>query len=315
VRPTRVGEDGQGTGGLLHWTAAAPDRERLRARDVHVLEWDAWRSEAQRWLRPDRLERATLEPPAAVALRELRARRAVAVLGVRLTTPAEVRDLYDGLLVPLLRASVPLLVECPDAPEELDARRFLEPGFEHAFTVERLRWLCGEARERDVGHPTAAERRDSGDLPGLDESQRRAVQAGGGVVQVIAPAGSGKTTVLIERVRELLARGASPDRILCVTFNAAAAAELKQRLDAAGVPSVTARTFHSIGNTVIRPLVTGRELRPEPSTVAQWARWARIAEERLGSEAPEPGRAAGADRGDQARRARHARGVELAPRS
>ena len=55
----------RGAGGLLHWTAAAPDRELLRARGVDVLEWNAWRADAQRWLRPADLERATLEPPAA----------------------------------------------------------------------------------------------------------------------------------------------------------------------------------------------------------------------------------------------------------
>ena len=42
----------------------------------------------------------------------------------------------------------------------------------------------------------------------LDDAQLAAARAPGGVVQVIAPAGSGKTTVLVERVRELLARGA-----------------------------------------------------------------------------------------------------------
>ena len=285
-RHVRSGLD-SGPGGLLHWTAEAPDRELLRARDVHVLEWEAWRADAQAWLRPDDPERATLEPPAAGPLRELRSRRAVAVLGVRLTTLAEVRDLYDGLLVPLVRAGVPLLVECKTAPEELDAAPFVEPGFEHAFTVERLQWLGGESRQRDTRHIQAAQQRDSGDTAGLDESQRHAVRAGGGVVQVIAPAGSGKTTVLIERVRELLARGAAPERILCLTFNTAAAAELKQRLSGAGVLTVEARTFNSIGNRIIRPLVKGRELRPESPTVAQWGRWARIAGDQLGVEAPE----------------------------
>ena len=232
----------------LLWTAEVPSRELLRERGVHVLEWDTWRESAQRWLRSSALERATLEPPATGPLRELRNQGAVAVLSVRLTTLAEVRDLYDGLLVPLLRASVPLLIQCPTTPDELDVERFAEPGFEHAFTVERLRWLCQQASEGDVGHPKPGDRPGPIRAAGLDESQRNAVLAGGGVVQVIAPAGSGKTTVLIERVRELLARGAAPERILCMTFNDAAAAELRQRLDAAEVPSVAARTFHSVGN-------------------------------------------------------------------
>src|SRR4051794_26499179 len=85
----------------------------------------------------------------------------------------------------------------------------------------------------------------------LDVEQLRAVGAHDGVVQVIAPAGSGKTTVLVERVRELLRRGARPDRILCTTFNAAAATELRERLEHAGITSVEARTFHSIGLRIV----------------------------------------------------------------
>src|SRR4029079_19161854 len=85
-----------------------------------------------------------------------------------------------------------------------------------------------------------------------DETQLTAARAPGGVVQVIAPAGSGKTTVLIERVRELLARGATPERILCMTFNDAAAVERRERLSLAGVRGVAARTFHSVGHQIIR---------------------------------------------------------------
>jgi DNA helicase-2/ATP-dependent DNA helicase PcrA len=73
-----------------------------------------------------------------------------------------------------------------------------------------------------------------------------------GVVQVIAPAGSGKTTVLVARVRELVSRGVSPNRILCCTFNRAAAEELQTRLDRAGVEGVEARTFHAIGRRILK---------------------------------------------------------------
>ena len=39
----------------------------------------------------------------------------VALLGVRLETLADVRRLHETLLVPVLRAGVPLLVECSHA--------------------------------------------------------------------------------------------------------------------------------------------------------------------------------------------------------
>ncbi|MEO0387018.1 MAG: double-strand break repair helicase AddA [Pseudomonadota bacterium] len=47
---------------------------------------------------------------------------------------------------------------------------------------------------------------------------------------VAANAGSGKTRVLTNRVARLLLRGALPDRILCLTYTKAAAAEMQNRL-------------------------------------------------------------------------------------
>jgi ATP-dependent helicase/nuclease subunit A len=49
-------------------------------------------------------------------------------------------------------------------------------------------------------------------------------------VWVDASAGTGKTTVLTNRVLRLLLSGASPDRILCITFTRAAAAEMSNRI-------------------------------------------------------------------------------------
>lgn len=49
-------------------------------------------------------------------------------------------------------------------------------------------------------------------------------------VWVSANAGAGKTRVLIDRVARLLVCGAAPERILCLTFTKAAAAEMSNRL-------------------------------------------------------------------------------------
>lgn len=210
----------------------------------------------------------------------------VALLGVRLETVADVRRLHETLLVPMLRAGVPVLVECDVTPDELDAARFVEPGFEHAHTLERLRWLVARAT---VGDPRFAGATTIEPHRPLDPSQLAAARAPGGVVQVIAPAGSGKTTVLVERVRELLARGADPERVLCMTFNDPAAAELRTRLEAAGAGRVAARTFHSVGRRIIAAhgLLEGRELH-HGWTVPQWARFARQAAAEVGGTVPEP---------------------------
>src|ERR1700712_4909883 len=45
-----------------------------------------------------------------------------------------------------------------------------------------------------------------------------------------ANAGSGKTSTLVNRVARLLLNGAKPERILCVTYTKAAAAEMQERL-------------------------------------------------------------------------------------
>ncbi|MDJ0950783.1 MAG: double-strand break repair helicase AddA [Alphaproteobacteria bacterium] len=49
-------------------------------------------------------------------------------------------------------------------------------------------------------------------------------------VWVSASAGTGKTTVLTDRVLNLLLAGTPPDRILCLTFTKAAAAEMSERI-------------------------------------------------------------------------------------
>jgi superfamily I DNA/RNA helicase len=51
-----------------------------------------------------------------------------------------------------------------------------------------------------------------------------------GAVVVIAGPGSGKTTVLVERIAYLLASGAAPESLLVCTFTRAAAEELQHRL-------------------------------------------------------------------------------------
>ncbi len=51
-------------------------------------------------------------------------------------------------------------------------------------------------------------------------------------VWVAANAGSGKTHVLVDRVIRLMLSGTPPDKILCITFTKAAAAEMASRLNA-----------------------------------------------------------------------------------
>ena len=60
--------------------------------------------------------------------------------------------------------------------------------------------------------------------------QRQAVDPSASV-WVSASAGSGKTKVLTDRVLSLLLGGTAPERILCLTFTKAAAAEMAIRIN------------------------------------------------------------------------------------
>jgi DNA helicase-2/ATP-dependent DNA helicase PcrA len=104
----------------------------------------------------------------------------------------------------------------------------------------------------------------------LNAEQRRAVEYGaggekpGGPLLIIAGAGSGKTSTLAHRVARLIAEGASPGRILLMTFSRRAAAEMTRRVAriCAGALGTRAEamagalrwagTFHGIGARLLR---------------------------------------------------------------
>lgn len=92
----------------------------------------------------------------------------------------------------------------------------------------------------------------------LTEEQARAVVCFDNRVQLLAAAGSGKTSVMVARAAYAVSRGfVRPERILALAFNRDAAGELQERIGerfaAAGIDSsgVRASTFHSFGLDVI----------------------------------------------------------------
>ncbi|HEX5942048.1 MAG TPA: UvrD-helicase domain-containing protein, partial [Anaerolineales bacterium] len=72
----------------------------------------------------------------------------------------------------------------------------------------------------------------------LDPSQQAAVASLGGPIRVLAPAGSGKTKTLVNRILNLLNQGIAAERILALAFNKKARDEMQDRLERRGVRGV-----------------------------------------------------------------------------
>ncbi|MCK9479299.1 MAG: UvrD-helicase domain-containing protein [Firmicutes bacterium] len=86
-------------------------------------------------------------------------------------------------------------------------------------------------------------------FPNLNDKQREAVFTTDGPLLILAGAGSGKTTVLVNKVAYLIeGKGVKPYNVLAITFTNKAASELKTRLNAMLGQSgegIWASTFHS----------------------------------------------------------------------
>lgn len=88
----------------------------------------------------------------------------------------------------------------------------------------------------------------------LHPNQIHAISHGTGPMLVLAGPGSGKTTVIIQRIRRLTEKmGVSPYRILVITFTKAAAEQMKTRYAALqGKTGAMFGTFHSIFFRILR---------------------------------------------------------------
>lgn len=90
----------------------------------------------------------------------------------------------------------------------------------------------------------------------LNEMQQQAIFHTEGPVLILAGAGSGKTTVLVNRIAYIIRAGlAQPWQILAITFTNKAAGELKDRIEAVGgdgADEVWASTFHSTCARILR---------------------------------------------------------------
>lgn len=95
------------------------------------------------------------------------------------------------------------------------------------------------------------------DISKLNANQQAAVQTGDGIYQIIACAGSGKTTVLTKRVTYLISQHqVDPGNILLTTFSKKAAIEIQERMkklvNKRILDDIVISTFHSIGHRILK---------------------------------------------------------------
>lgn len=90
----------------------------------------------------------------------------------------------------------------------------------------------------------------------LNEEQHKAVHFGDGPLLIIAGAGTGKTTVVTERIKHFIQSGkAQPSEILALTFTEKAAREMEERVDVImpyGYISMWISTFHTFCDRLLR---------------------------------------------------------------
>lgn len=86
-------------------------------------------------------------------------------------------------------------------------------------------------------------------------AQQKCIDTIDGKILVLAGPGTGKTFTVIHRISEMLNRGISPDKILCLTFSDAAASEMRHRIiKQIGflAASVNIYTYHSFCNDILK---------------------------------------------------------------
>ncbi|HSX40051.1 MAG TPA: UvrD-helicase domain-containing protein, partial [Candidatus Saccharimonadales bacterium] len=90
----------------------------------------------------------------------------------------------------------------------------------------------------------------------LNQEQLSAIHHGDGPLLIIAGAGTGKTTVVTERIKYLISqKNIAPSEILALTFTDKAAREMEERVDIAmpyGYTQMWISTFHAFCDRVLR---------------------------------------------------------------
>ncbi|MBI4097774.1 MAG: UvrD-helicase domain-containing protein, partial [Candidatus Levybacteria bacterium] len=107
----------------------------------------------------------------------------------------------------------------------------------------------------------------------LNDEQRKAIEHGDGPLLIIAGAGTGKTTVITERINYLITKkNAPPQSVLALTFTEKAAFEMQERIDILlpfGYTNLWIHTFHSFCDRILRDDVHNIGLDPNYKLISE----------------------------------------------
>lgn len=115
------------------------------------------------------------------------------------------------------------------------------------------------------------------DHSNLNKAQKKAVTHQDGPLLILAGAGTGKTTVITQRVAWLIEQGlAKPDEILCLTFTDKAAGEMEERIDKLlpyGYVDLWVMTFHAFAERLLRDHAIDMGLPSDFRVLDETAQW------------------------------------------
>jgi len=115
------------------------------------------------------------------------------------------------------------------------------------------------------------------DLSKLNSEQKEAVLHDKGPLLIVAGAGTGKTTVITQRIVNLIEKGlAKPEEILAVTFTEKAASEMEERVDRLlefGYVDLWISTFHAFCEKVLRENALDIGLSPDFKLLDSTSGW------------------------------------------
>ncbi|MCP4292784.1 MAG: ATP-dependent helicase [bacterium] len=253
---------------LMDWKSDLPNKANLKKLGYKVFDFSDLKKRVLA-VRETGHSRSSLGNPAEKILNIFRRNQRIAIIGVSCRTKEDLLVLYGYFLEPAFHNQSSLLIHADQSLDQIFGHcRWQEDHWRYPWTLERLKYLVEIGSElrcvpirpqvnlwRQFWNKLTRQA-DTSIPPSiavhLDPQQKAAVNAGDGVVQIIAPAGSGKTTVLIERVKELNRRGTPAKNILCMSFNRDAKVEIGQRLEKVGMAEVVVRSFHGMGLAILK---------------------------------------------------------------